>query len=272
MRTGNPGPASRPPAVAGHFYDVDPHGLEAEVGRLLASAPKPESLRRPKALIVPHAGYLYSGQVAATGFATLSRGTPPACVVLIGPAHYVPFRGIAAPTVDAFETPLGPVPLDRNALQAIAGLPAVTFSDAPHAPEHALEVELPFLQWLLPSFAAVPLLVGEARPQEVAVILNRLWGGPDTVVVISSDLSHFHDYDTARRRDAATAEMIERGDWARIGPADACGCLAIAGLLIETTRRGLAARRLALCNSGDSAGPRDRVVGYGAWAFVEPSV
>ena len=118
----------------------------------------------------------------------------------------------------------------------------------------------------------MPLLVGEARPQEVAVILNRLWGGPDTVVVISSDLSHFLDYDTARRRDAATAEMIERGDWARIGPADACGCLAIAGLLIETTRRGLAARRLALCNSGDSAGPRDRVVGYGAWAFVEPSV
>ena len=143
MRTGNPGPASRPPAVAGHFYDVDPHRLEAEVGRLLASAPKPELPRRPKALIVPHAGYLYSGQVAATGFATVSRSTPPACLVLIGPAHYVPFRGIAAPTVDAFETPLGPVSLDRDALQAIAGLPAVTFSDAPHAPEHALEVEFP---------------------------------------------------------------------------------------------------------------------------------
>ena len=214
----------------------------------------------------------YSGQVAATGFATLSCGTPPTRLVLIGPAHYVPFRGIAAPTVDAFETPLGPVPLDRDALQTIAGLPAVTFSDGPHAPEHALEVELPFLQRLLPSFAAVPLLVGEAQPQEVAAVLDRLWGGPDTVLVISSDLSHFDDYDSARRRDAATAEMIERGDWARIGPAHACGCLAIAGLLVETTRRGLMAKRLSLCNSGDTAGSRDRVVGYGAWAFEEPSV
>jgi MEMO1 family protein len=190
-------------------------------------------------------------------------------VVLIGPAHYVPFRGIAVPTVNAFATPLGRVPLNSDAHVALAALPRVQAADAPHAPEHALEVELPFLQVLLPRFTAVPLLVGDARPEEVAAVLDRLWGGPETVIVVSSDLSHFHDYATAQRRDAETAAAIERGIWADLGPGDACGYLAIAGLLIEATRRGLKARRLALCNSGDTAGARDRVVGYGAWLFED---
>ena len=140
---------------------------------------------------------------------------------------------------------------------------------APHAPEHALEVELPFLQALLPSFAIVPLLVGDARPQEVAAVLDRLWDGPETLIVVSSDLSHFHDYETAQRRDAGTAAAIERGAWASLGPGEACGHLAIAGLLVGAARRGLGARRLALCNSGDTGGPRDRVVGYGAWLFAD---
>jgi AmmeMemoRadiSam system protein B len=225
---------------------------------------------RPKAIIAPHAAYLYSGQVAATAFATLDRSVETIQrVVLIGPAHYVPFYGLAVPTVEAFETPLGPVPLDRDALAAVAQLPPVKSTDAPHSPEHALEVELPFLQVLLGRFAAVPLLVGDASPEDVAAALNQLWGGPETVIVVSSDLSHFLDNESARRRDAATADTIEHGAWDGLAAGDACGYLAIAGLLIETTRRGLKATRLSLCNSSDTAGSRDRVVGYGAWMFAE---
>jgi len=261
---------TRPPAVAGQFYPADPDRLRAEVSMLLAAAPRAAPSGRPKAILAPHAGYRHSGQIAAAAFATL-EGSAKSIerVVLIGPAHYVPFRGIALPAVEAFETPLGRVPLDRNALAAIAELPGVRTADAPHAPEHALEVELPFLQVLLPRFTAVPLLVGEARPEEVAAVLDRLWGGSETLIVVSSDLSHFLDYETAQRRDAGTAAAIERGAWAGLGPGDACGYLSIAGLLIHTTRRGLKAQRLALCNSGDTSGTRDRVVDYGAWRFAD---
>jgi MEMO1 family protein len=259
----------RPPAVAGLFYAANAHSLQATVAELLAAAPTPAKAA-PKALIAPHAGYVYSGGVAAAAFATLRASAHSITrVVLIGPAHYVPVRGIAAPTVDAFETPLGRVPVDRDAIAAIADLPFVVQSDAAHVPEHALEVELPFLQAILGSFAVVPLLVGDAAPQQVGEVLRRLWGGPETLVVISSDLSHYHDYDTARRRDTATAAAIECGDWSRLGPDQACGALAVAGLLVEAGRRGLSAQRLALCNSGDTAGSRDRVVGYGAWMVDE---
>jgi MEMO1 family protein len=222
----------------------------------------------PKAVIAPHAGYIYSGRVAAAAFASLrDQAEIIDRVVLIGPAHYVRLRGIAAPTSSAFETPLGDVPLDQEAIAAIADLSFVSEDDAPHAPEHALEVELPFLQLSLRSFALVPLVVGEARPQEVAQVLARLWGGPETLVVISSDLSHYHGYGEARRLDAQTAAMIESGDWRPLDASRACGFLPVAGLLIEAARQGLAARRLALCNSGDTAGDHSRVVGYGAWAF-----
>ena len=180
----------------------------------------------PKALIAPHAGYAYSGRVAAAAFATLRDSAQTITrVVLIGPAHYVQVRGIAAPTVDAFETPLGRVPVDVEALSKIADLQFVIRADAPHAPEHALEVELPFLQTLLISFQLVPLVVGDAAPQDVAHVLRQLWGGPETLIVVSSDLSHYHNYETARRLDLATAAAIERGDWASLGPNQACGCL-----------------------------------------------
>jgi MEMO1 family protein len=257
----------RPAAVAGSFYPGDPPRLEAEVDRLLTQMP-PSGGTAPKALIAPHAGYLYSGAVAASAFAQL-RGRADAInrVIVIGPAHYVPLRGIALPTAQAFATPLDRVPVDRDALAAIADLPFVHTMDAAHAPEHAIEVELPFLQTVLPRFTLVPLLVGSATRQEVGEVLARLWGGAETLLVVSSDLSHYYDYETACRRDAATARRIERGDWASLGPDDACGRLPIASLLIEAARRGLAARRLALCNSGDTAGPRHEVVGYGAWAF-----
>ena len=257
----------RTPAAAGLFYAGDPRRLRASVSELLGAA-KPSASVVPKALIAPHAGYIYSGAVAAEAFATLGeRAQSIKRVVLIGPAHFVPVRGVAAPTADAFETPLGSVPVDRDALAAVAGL--VVEADAPHAPEHSLEVELPFLQALLESFAVVPLVIGDAKVQDVAEVLRRLWGGPETLIVISSDLSHYHDYDTARRIDAATAAAIERGEWESLGPDQACGFLAVAGLLAEASRRRLAAQRLALCNSGDTAGGRDRVVGYGAWMVEE---
>jgi MEMO1 family protein len=256
----------RSAAVAGQFYPGDRQTLRTSVSRLLAAAPA-SPRPAPKALIAPHAGYIYSGQVAAAAFAALADAQAVTRVVLIGPAHYVPVRGIAVPTADAFETPLGRVPVDREALSALADLPFVVMADAPHAPEHALEVELPFLQTLLGPFAVAPLLVGDAVPQQAASVLQRLWGGPETLIVVSSDLSHYHDFATARRLDAATAAAIERGDWESVGPDQACGFLAVAGLLVEANERGLTAQRLALKNSGDTAGSRDRVVGYGAWMF-----
>jgi AmmeMemoRadiSam system protein B len=259
----------RPPAAAGLFYAGHRQRLQTTVSELLAEVASPANML-PKALIAPHAGYVYSGRVAAEAFATLRASAQSiARVVLIGPAHFVAVRGIAAPTVDGFETPLGCVPVDRGALAAIADLPFVVAADAPHAPEHSLEVELPFLQLLLPNFAVVPLVIGDAVPQEVAEVLRRLWGGAETLIVVSSDLSHYHDYDTARRLDSATAAAIERGDWESLGPNQACGYLAVAGLLVETRRRRLTPERLSLCNSGDTAGSRDRVVGYGAWVVEQ---
>ena len=258
---------ARRPAVAGSFYPGQSYRLRQQVEQLLAAAAT--TLRiTPKALIVPHAGYVYSGRTAAAGFAALSGSTQTfARIVLIGPAHYVAVRGAALPTADAFETPLGRVPVDQATLNEITDLPFISWNDAAHAPEHALEVELPFLQIVLPSFSLLPLVVGDASAHEVAQVLARLWSGPETLLVISSDLSHYHSYEIARRLDAATAAAIENGDWASLGPEHACGYLPIAGLLIEANRRNLKARRLSLCNSGDTAGPRDQVVGYGAWMF-----
>jgi len=268
MRAGLQGMTTRPAAVAGLFYASDPDRLRKQVSDLLADVAASTKVM-PKALIAPHAGYAYSGRVAAAAFATLRDNAQTIKrVVLIGPAHYVRVRGIAAPTVDAFETPLGRVPVDVGAVSKIADLQLVIRANAPHASEHALEVELPFLQTVLPSFQVVPLVVGDAAPQDVAHVLRQLWRGRETLIVVSSDLSHYHSYEAARRQDASTAAAIEHGEWANLGPNQACGCLPVAGLLIEAERRGLLAQRLSLCNSGDTAGARDRVVGYGAWMFA----
>ncbi|MGA2311934.1 MAG: AmmeMemoRadiSam system protein B [Xanthobacteraceae bacterium] len=268
VRTGSQSMTTRPSAVAGLFYADDPDRLRTQVLDLLGDVAASTKVM-PKALIAPHAGYAYSGRVAAAAFATLRDSAQTITrVVLIGPAHYVHVRGIAAPTVDAFETPLGRVPVDLEALSTVADLRFVTRADAPHAREHALEVELPFLQTVLPSFQVVPLVVGDAAPQDVAHVLRQLWLGRETLIVVSSDLSHYHSYEAARRLDASTAAAIEHGEWANLGPNQACGCLPVAGLLIEAERRGLHAQRLSLCNSGDTAGARDRVVGYGAWMFA----
>ena len=177
------------------------------------------------------------------------------------------FAGIAAPTATGFETPLGSLPVDRQALRAVADLPQFVLADEPHRPEHSLEVQLPFLQTVLNVVGIVPLVVGRARPAEVAEVIARLWGGEETLIVVSSDLSHYLDYETARRRDAETAAAIEALEVSCLGPEDACGYLPVAGLVAEAGRRALQVTRLDLRISGDTAGPRNGVVGYGAWGF-----
>ena len=261
--------AVRPAAVAGMFYPESPAVLGAEVRAYLAQAAAREPKTRPKALIVPHAGYVYSGPIAAAAYAQLA----PACadirrVVLLGPAHRVPLRGVAAPTADAFATPLGEIEVDRAAVTRALDLPQVSESDRAHALEHSLEVQLPFLQTLLPSFRLVPFAVGDATSAQVAELIDLLWGGPETLIVISSDLSHYHSYDQARALDRASAATI-----LALSPTldfeQACGALPINGLLSVVRQRGLRAQLIDLRNSGDTAGDKFRVVGYGSFLFDE---
>ncbi len=256
----------RPAAVAGMFYPADPAALAADVDRLLAEAPQANG-PIPKAIIAPHAGYVFSGPTAAAVYARLrpARGVVRR-VVLIGPAHRVPFHGLALSGADVLDTPLGPLAVDK----ATGPLPHVTVLDAAHAQEHSLEVHLPFLKTVLGEVTVVPLLAGNCTPDEVADVLDALWGGPETLVVISSDLSHFLDYDTCKRVDAGTVAAIEHLDPAAITFDHACGRLPIAGLLTVARRRGLRIETVDVRSSGDTAGPRDRVVGYGAWALYEP--
>jgi AmmeMemoRadiSam system protein B len=266
---------TRPPAVAGQFYPSDPDRLSADVRRYLNDADAPEDCLDPplvKAIIAPHAGYPYSGPIAASAFIQLAcSDIPVKRFVLIGPAHYHPVRGLAVSGASAFDTPLGRVPVDEAGRAAALALPGVIVSDAAHAPEHCLEVELPFLQELFLDFTIVPLLAGEATAGEVAAALEALWGGPETRIVISSDLSHFHDQATARELDSETAGAIVALRPEELGENSACGRAAIAGLLLAARRRGLAAQLVDLRNSGDTGGPRDRVVGYGAFLFTEPA-
>jgi hypothetical protein len=224
----------------------------------------------PKAIIAPHAGYIYSGPIAGTAYAAL-RGDRDVIrrIVLLGPSHYAPLHGLATSSAAAFATPLGDVPLDRAAAQQAESLPHVAPSDGAHAPEHCLEVQLPFLQLVLGDFALVPLLVGDAAPEEVASVLAALWGGPETRIIVSSDLSHYRSYPAAQALDAATARAIESLQLEEVEDDGACGCRPIRGLLHQARQLGLKARTLDLRNSGDTAGPRDQVVGYGAFAFTE---
>lgn len=259
--------SSRTPAVAGLFYPAQRERLAETVDRLLAEKVSPPG-PAPKALIVPHAGYVYSGATAASAYARLRPVRERIRrVVLLGPSHYVPFRGLAAPSVDAFATPLGEIPLDREALAELSDLPQVSVRDDAHRQEHSLEVQLPFLQVLFKDFRLFPLVVGEADQQSVAEVLERLWGGPETVVLISSDLSHFHDYATARALDQVTTTHIEALQPEHIGFGAACGRNPINGLLDYARRHGHHIETLALCSSGDTAGDKSRVVGYGAYAL-----
>ncbi len=260
--------AIRPAAVAGRFYPDNPGELEASVRGYLAAAKSAQSA--PKAIIAPHAGYIYSGAVAASAYAALAsaRGKI-ARVVLLGPCHRIPVRGLALSGADAFATPLGNVPLDKKACAELAILPQIETFDASHAQEHSLEVHLPFLQVALGHFTLVPLAVGDATEAEVAQVLERVWGGAETLIVVSSDLSHYLSYDRARELDAATCEAIERLDGAAIGRDQACGRVPVRGLLALARKKGLRVVTADLRNSGDTAGPRDQVVGYGAWLLFE---
>lgn len=260
-------PAIRPAAVAGTFYPRDPAELSATVAACLAAAPRTGAA--PKAIIAPHAGYIYSGAIAGSAYAQVaSRAGTVRRVVLAGPAHRAYVPGVAVPTAQAFATPLGSVALDRAAIEAIRALPFVEASDRAHALEHSLEVHLPFLQSVLGDFSLVPLVVGDAAPDEMAALLETLWGGDETLVVVSSDLSHYLPYEAARVRDGGTARAIVALD-GTLAPEDACGCAPINGLLELARHRGLAASLVDLRNSGDTAGGRDQVVGYGAFAIHE---
>ena len=257
---------TRTPVVAGMFYPADPQQLAHDVQQLLTEA-HPHALI-PKALIVPHAGYIYSAAIAATAYATLR---PIAAhirrVVLLGPTHRVAVRGLALPEADAFDTPLGRVMLDTAAVRTIAHLPQVTVSAQAHALEHSLEVQLPFLQSILPHFTLLPLAVGMASAEEVAEVLDALWGGEETLIVISSDLSHYLPYATAQRVDGETVQSIL--DLRQpIAHDHACGGTPISGLIVAAQKHRLTPHLLDLRNSGDTAGSRDQVVGYAALAFT----
>ncbi len=257
----------RPTAVAGMFYPEDRDELHQMVNGFLSEAGRSDEAP-PKAIIAPHAGYIYSGPIAANAYARLHpvRDTIRR-VVLLGPSHRVGFLGIATSSADYFHTPLGDIPVDRELVNQVSQLPGVRQFDQAHQMEHSLEVHLPFLQEVLGEFSLLPLVVGDASPEEVAEVLRTVWGGEETLVVVSSDLSHYHDYATAQRMDRATSDAIEQLNPGAIGYDDACGRTPLSGLLLLAREKNLQAETIDLRNSGDTAGPRDQVVGYGAYLF-----
>ena len=259
----------RPAAVAGMFYPASAAVLTHDVEQLLAAAEAPPTNGKcPKAIVVPHAGYVYSGPIAASAYSTLRAFPTISRIVLLGPTHRVAVHGVAVPACDAFVTPLGPVPIDRQALAAIADWPHVVVSDEVHAEEHSLEVQLPFLQTLLGEFSLVPLAVGKADVHLVADIIECLWGGDETLIVVSTDLSHYLPHAAAEQVDGQTAQRILELD-PTLGHFQACGAAPLNGLLLAARKRGLQPQLLDLRNSGDTAGDKSRVVGYAAFAFYD---
>jgi MEMO1 family protein len=257
----------RPAACAGRFYPAAPQDLRDLVNTSLRAGRSPSG-PTPQAVIAPHAGYRYSGPVAGSAFVRWQRaGEWAGRVVVVGPSHYLEFEGVAVSSAAAFETPLGQVPVDREAVERIRALPQVHVHDAAHAPEHCLEVELPFLQLMFEQFELVPLLVGSARDHDVDEVLGLLWDGQKTRLVISSDLSHYHAYQRALSIDQETARAIEALRPDAVSSDRACGSKAVQGLLRVAKRRRLSVTTVDLRNSGDTAGSRDRVVGYGAFLF-----
>jgi MEMO1 family protein len=259
----------RPPAVAGFFYPGDRAELSDMVSELIAGVSVNTLPRTPKAYIVPHAGYVYSGSTAAVVYAMAARQRAAVRrVILIGPSHRVYLEGAAVPSAQAFATPLGEIPIDQDLKNSVLDVPGVMESDHPHRLEHSLEVQLPFLQLAFSDFALVPIVVGNASAQQVAAMLDAVWSDTDTLVLASSDLSHYHSYRTAQSIDAQTSSAISNRQTNLTGK-QACGAVAINGLLHCARERDLQVIELARCNSGDTAGDKDRVVGYGAYALFE---
>jgi AmmeMemoRadiSam system protein B len=258
---------ARRPAVAGMFYSDKPQELAAAVRAYVAEAAPPGMAKPPKAVVAPHAGYIYSGPVAGTAYAALApRGKEIERVILIGPSHRIGFPGVAASGASAFETPLGPVAVDREAVALLVKEGLAREFEAAHENEHSLEVQLPFLKQVCPNARMVPLLAGDDDWRAVEKVLALLWGEGETAIVVSSDLSHYHDYATAQQLDADTAKTVERLAAGEVDFDQACGATGINGLLAMVADKGLACTTLDLRNSGDTAGPRNRVVGYGAFA------
>ncbi len=263
-------PSVRAPAVAGMFYPRESRELaQALTGLLGAAAHDAPERGVPKAIIAPHAGYIYSGPIAASVYTLLAPGRRSITrVVLLGPTHRVAVRGLALPGCSAFATPLGTVEIDADAVGQLRGMPQVVVSAQAHALEHSLEVHVPFLQTALEKFKLVPLAVGHCGAEEVAAVLDTLWGGPETLIVVSSDLSHYLSYADAQALDRATAKAI-LGLAADISHEQACGATPVMGLTCVARRRGMKPELIDLRNSGDTAGDRNRVVGYGSFAFYE---
>jgi hypothetical protein len=262
----------RPPAVAGMFYPSNPKELEASVQYYLSEAATKfgTATTAPKAIIAPHAGYVYSGLTAAAVYNRLAPARDIIKrVIIMGPCHRVGVDGLALPSTEVFQTPLGDVPLDMEAAGRIIGLPQVEIFNDTHAQDHSLEVHLPFLQKVLSDFSIVPMIVGQATPEQVAEVLEILWGGPETLILISSDLSHYLSYDRAKDLDNKTCQAIERLDVKALGNEQACGRHSIKGLLLMAREKGLNVKTADVRNSGDTAGSKDKVVGYGSWYFEE---
>lgn len=258
----------RNPCVAGYFYPAEPGVLASNVQQMLANAQNFD-LQPPKAIIAPHAGYIYSGPIAATIYKTLEAHKDSIKrVVLLGPAHRLGFQGIAVTNFEKFATPLGTIPVDLASIKTVLDLPGVQVLEQAYDMEHSLEVQLPFLQTILSNFSLVPCIVGDADPEQVANLLQRLWGGPETLIVISSDLSHYYDYATAQQLDTATSAAIVDLAPERIHDNQACGRLPVKGLLLAAAKLNLHPKVLDQRNSGDTAGDKSRVVGYGAYHFV----
>jgi MEMO1 family protein len=251
------------------FYSDKPQELAATVKSFVAAAATPDAAKPPKAVIAPHAGYIYSGPIAGTAYAALaSHGRQVERVLLIGPSHRVAFPGLATSGASVFETPIGPVHLDRAAIAELTGNGLAREFENAHQHEHSLEVQLPFLKQAYPDAHIVPLLSGDDDWQAMAKAIDRLWGGDETALVVSSDLSHYHDYATAKALDAATANDLENLAAGQVAFEQACGATAVNAVLSVAASKGLACKALDLRNSGDTAGPRDRVVGYGAFAIA----
>lgn len=257
-------PTIRQPAFAGSFYPSDPGQLKARVDEYLHGVEPAQ--RSPKAIIVPHAGYIYSGAVAASAYARLnSKPGGISRVVLIGPSHRVAFSGLAVSGADCFATPLGNIAIDQESRQRVLRLPFVQHLEKAHSQEHSLEVQLPFLQRLLDDFLLLPLVAGDASAEQVSQVLDSVWGGPETLIVISSDLSHYHNYAMATKLDKQTSQFIQSLAYEKLDVASACGSVPVSGLLAYARQHGLQVKNVDLRNSGDTAGDKSRVVGYGAF-------
>ena len=261
-------PNIRLPAVSGSFYPDNPEILKTMLEGYLQQVPALTADKVPKAMIVPHAGYIYSGEIAASAYARLlpKRSTIKR-VILIGPSHRVGFIGLALSHAEAFKTPLGNIPLDTEAINALAKLPFVSYREQAHKHEHSLEVQLPFLQMTLDSFQLIPIVAGDCPAEQIEQVLELFYAQDDTLIVISSDLSHFHDYATAQRLDQETSEKIERLDYQHLDYESACGRVPISGLLALAKKQSLQLETIDLRNSADTAGDKSRVVGYGAYVI-----